>query len=386
MPRRAALLLALTALTATLVGVPPAAAVVTCTAPCVDSVTVNGGALPSGYAVTAVANNFDTEHQVLWNVTGPNSGDPYELGAAARDDTWVIKIDTGTVVPRVAFTHGDNVTIDRTADGDGSYHVTITASPEQLTGVCNQSSWPWTCPPTATQQWDGYLDGQLTDYGSWEDTAQRDAMYGMDFATNVAATSSPPEITGDASTGVDQLLIRLAAPHFLMDGTTVFHGFVHLRIPNAFLRNAYGIDDPATLTTAGLDPELSGSGGTVTVTPESDGDALLVDATNLTFSARALRLHLGATQPRKPTGLRAKRKTAHKAKLHFHASVPRGSKVTGYQARCEARHSSAHVTAKGHRSPIKVTGLQSGVAYVCQVRAKSQAGKGPWSAKAKLKK
>jgi hypothetical protein len=323
------------------------------------------------------------ENLLLWSVSSIATGN--DLGAAARTDVWVITIDTGSVIPRVIFTHGGAVAVTRTDDGDGTYHATITASPILLTGGCDQSAWPWTCDSPASQQWDGYLDGTITDYGSWDDVAQRSAMWGMNFATNVAATSLPPEITSDATTGVDQLLIRLANAHLQSDGTTVFHGFVHLRIPNAFLRNAYGIDDPATLTSAGLDPELSGSGsGTVTVTPEADGAALLVDATNLTFSARTLRLHQGALKPHRPTQLTAKRKAAHRAKLRFHASTARGSKVTGYLARCVG--GSDKVLAKRHGSPVKVKGLRAGVAYDCRVRATSKAGKSPWSHRVRVRK
>jgi Fibronectin type III domain len=375
--RRAALLLALTALTTTALVAPPPASATSCTAPCIESFTVNGATPDPAYDVTVQPAGADGEHQLLWNVT--KSGD-FELGAAARNDVFSFTIDTGTVVPRVAFTHGGDVAVTRTVDveHDGTYHVTITASPILLTGECNQSAWPWTCPSTATQQWDGYLDGEITDYGSWDDVAQRSAMWGMNFATNIAATSVPPEIASDPTTGVDQLLVRLANPHYESNGTTVFHGFVQLRIPNSFLREAYGIDDPTTLTSAGLDPELTGTGGTVTVTQESGDAALLVDATGLTFSARTLRLHQGVIKPGKPTHLKAKRKAAHRAKLRFHASTARGSKVTGYKARCVAP--SGKVKAKGHASPVKVTGLQAGVSYVCQVRAKSKAGKSHWSA------
>jgi hypothetical protein len=377
--RRAALLLALTLPMTALVAPPPASAV-GCSAPCIDSVTLDGVDPGSGYIETATAYNPPGgEHQVLWSVT-TDTGDQ-DLGAPARAGDWVIKINTGPVVPRVVFTHGGAVSVTRTdaPDVNGNYHVTIKASPIRLTGDCDQSTWPWTCDPTATKQWEGYLDGEITDYGSWDDVAQRSAMWGMNFSTNIAATSIPPEIAFDPTTGVDQLLIRLANPHYLKASTTEFHGFAHLRIPNSFLREAYGIDDPTTLTSAGLDPELGGTGsGTVTVTQEAGDGALLVDATGLTFSARTLRLHQGVIKPRRPTHLKAKRKAAHRAKLHFHASTARGSMVTGYKASCVA--GSDKVTAKGHASPLKVTGLQAGVAYVCRVRAKSKAGKSHWSA------
>jgi hypothetical protein len=76
----------------------------------------------------------------------------------------------------------------------------------------------------------------------------------------MAATGLPPEIVNDPTTGAPQLLVRLANPHFRQDGSTVFHGFAHQRIPNAFLREVYAIDSPATLTTSGLAPVVTGRG------------------------------------------------------------------------------------------------------------------------------
>jgi hypothetical protein len=256
--------------------------------------------------------------------------------------------------------------------------VTITANPVLLVGTCDQTSWPWTCPSTADTQWDGYLDGELTDYQAWSDVAQRDSMYGMNYASNVSATSLPPEIVSDPTTGEQQILVRLANPHFEQDGTTVFEGFVHQRIPNAFLQTVYGIDDPSTLTSSGLTPVVSGTPtGTFSVTQESGGDAMLVDATDLTFSARKLLIHRGVVTPTVPIHVTAHRISTAGGRLGFTASKARGSRITGYAARCV--HGTAVRTGSGKVSPVAVGQLKPGVGYQCRVKALSKDGPSVWS-------
>jgi hypothetical protein len=349
--------------------------------PCVESASRNGVGITSSDPTWTV---------YIANITGTGSNDfqwmiwkngGFDLGAAALGDTWVIHIDTGTEVPRVAFTHGDNVTIDRALHGDGTYHVTVTATPVVMTGDCDQSSWPWTCPMVATREWSGYLDGEISDYGSWGDATERNSIYGMNYASDVAATGLPPQVVADPATGTQQIVIDLANPHFRMDGVTVFQGFVHQRIPNAFLHTVYGIDDPATLTGSGLVAAVSGSAagsGTITVSQEPSGDAMLVDITGLTFSARKLRIERGVITPTRPTGVSAVRTSATAGKVRFTRSSARGSRIVGYAARCA--HGSSVKTAVGPSSPIVVTGLSRGVPYSCQVKARSKAGVSLWSA------
>ena len=87
----------------------------------------------------------------------------------------------------------------------------------------------------------------------------------------------------------------------------------------------------------------------------------------------------------RPKGLRTHRTSAHRAKLTFHRARPRGSKLTGYQGRCKKKHLPT-VKARSKRTTIHLRGLKARTSYVCQVRAKSKAGYGHWSAKKKLRK
>jgi hypothetical protein len=352
-------------------------------APCIVSASVNGTTVDetdTDYDLTLLHSTAGGSNDLLWTVQREGGGDPYELSpTGSLSDVWVITIDAGTIEPRVAFIHGDDVTVARAGN-----QITITASPITITGECDQGVWPWTCPGTATTQRDVYLDGSVTDYGVWDNVAQRKAMLGMNYATNVSATSLPPEIVNDPSTGEEQLLIRLANPHFQMDGSTVFTGFAHLRIPNAFLKKAYGVDDPATLTGSGLAPSVGGpsaGSGTATVAPDPAGGAMLVDITGLTFSHRLVRIKRGVITPTKPKDLRARRMGGSGAKLKFDPATARGSRIKRYEARCT--QGSDVAVDRGRRSPLRVGGLGGG-SYTCRVRALSKAGPGKWSARDRI--
>jgi hypothetical protein len=348
--------------------------------PCIVSATLNGSTITSSdptYDIFVSDPPGTVSHEAFWLISTATG----ELGADSLDDVWVVQFDMGPIVPRVAFTHGNDVTIVRTPDGGGSYHVTVTATPVVILGECDQSAWPWTCPTTATQDWNGYLDGEISDYEVWSDIAQRNSVYGMNFSSNVAATGLPPEIVNDPTTGAERLLIRLANPHFRMDGSTVFVGFIHQRIPNAFLHEVYAIDSPSTLTTSGLDPIVTGpvaGSGTVSVTEEGGGGAMLVNATGMTFSTRRLLINRGVITPTKPLSVHARRLGPNSGRLRFDPATPRGSRITGYRARCA--HNASVVLATGSASPLTVTGLRHGAGYDCRVTALSRAGPGTPSA------
>ena len=348
----------------------------------VESVLMDGAAVPVEYELSVTCDALGGSQDVRWNVTKNGS---YDLGAAARTQVWSMRIDTGNVVPRVTSTHGGAVTVERSRTGDGHWHVDISAKPVLMLGECDQSVSPWTCPSVATQQWDGLLSGEITDYGSWEDAAQRAAFYGMDFASNIAASTIPPQIVADSVSGADMISLELANPHFLKsDPTQVFKGYVKTRIPNAFLKEVYGVDSPASLTSAGLAPTLSGSGsGSLTVV--DTGTALVVYGTDMSFSRRVLRVHRGTITPTRPTGLTTRRTGSTTAKLSFTASKSRGAKVTGYQARCTARVGTHVVTdTETNTPPQYISGLRRGVAYDCKVRGTSKAGPGPYTAVVRL--
>lgn len=354
-------------------------------APCISSATAGGVAItPSDpkYYPTVLLSTSGGSHDLLWQVQDKTGPDPYDLGAADRSVQFVITIDTGTTNPRVAFTFGHDVTVNRAGDGDGTYHVTITAHPIQLqdNSGCVTNLWPWVCPTPAMQR-EGYLGGQVTDFNAWTDASQRDSFQGMNLSTNIEVTSIPPEISTDAS-GNPALLIRMASAHFMADGSTVFYGFEHIRIPNAFLRVVYGIDYPSTLTGVGLVPTGAGPGAVITVHQEAGDDAMLVDITNMTFSAHLVKVKRGTITPTRPQNVHAARTTIRRGTLKFGSAKPRGSRITGYTGRCVS--GSSVLTAKAASAPIVVTGLLPDRAYACQVRASSKAGPGWWSGKVTL--
>lgn len=362
------------------VGAPPAAAAgdgpwcATAPAPCILSASVNGAPVDAANATWDVVLFTGPPGHVrvnVWTEAGSN-----ELGVPdSLDDDWVITVRTAGIVPRVVFAYGADVSVTRSLSPN---QVTVAATPVILTDndECNPI-WPWSCPETASNQFDGYLDFEIFNYREWSDVSQRESMYGMDYWTNVGLTSVPPEIVNDPDTGLERLLIRLANHHYYVGGSEVFQGFAHLRIPNKFLKQTYGIDDPSSLTSAGLDPTVSGGGETVVVMQEPGGGAMLVDITDLTFSRRLVRINRGTITPTKPRNLVAKRTSPTRGKLVFDRAKRRGSRIKHYLGRCE--RGSSVVTATARRSPIVVTGLVPRKAYECRVRAVSKAGPGGWA-------
>jgi hypothetical protein len=378
-----------------------------------DGVTMKGDPnwLLSGQSFT-LDGAKEISFAIQYDADGAGAGSPgYDLGFAALDDTFVIRIDTGTTVPRLVTGKGTGVTTNRIDDGDGTYQVQITARPVTVSGQCDQSTWPWTCWEWATWpdgaengQWDGTLDGVVSDFGQWTDAAQRDAMYGMDYWTNVAATDVPPQVRQDPSDPDHYFLqVDLANRRFLEDGSTLVQGTGRMRIPNSFLQLAYGIPNPATMTGSSLVGTLSGSGsGTINVYQNAAGTAMMVDFDGVTFpaattpharsaraaatsSVRVLKVKRGVIVPTRPGNVHAQRVTAHRAKLVFDPASARGARITGYLARCVRLNGSGALAAGASGSPVVVTRLAAGRAYDCRVRATSKAGAGPWSPPVRLR-
>jgi hypothetical protein len=376
----------------------PSTPVVACATPgprpCIISVTRDGVTPDVAYEVSGTTYTIEGSRYVSFNVT---KNGQYDMGFAELSAVWSVKLDMGDLVPRVVTGKGQDTTVVRKNDG-GNYTVTVTGRPVTISGQCDQSAWPWTCPewaadpnPVENQQWDSAFGAEITDYGVWDDAEQRRAMYGMNYFTNVAATSVPPEITHDPTTDTDYLLIRMANRRYLEDGTTLVQGSGELRIPNAFLRLAYGVPNPELMTGSSL--SVSGTaGGVVTVTQESGDDAMLVDISGLEFpdvtspramaratgsSAKLVRIKRGAITPTRNRITKDVRVSGTKARLVFTKSKARGAKVTGYTARCS--RTGHTVTIQGRFDTIVVTGLTPGKSYKCQVRAKSKAGPSRWS-------
>jgi hypothetical protein len=330
----------------------------------------------SGQAFT-----LDGSHEI--GVALVHNGDS-ELGSGSLDDVVVVDLLTGSLTPRLVTGKGRDTSVVRSGSGSAQ-EVVVTGTPVIVSGQCDQSVDPWVCPeysgsdPELDREWVGTFDFNVSDYGSWSDPAQREAFYGMNYFTNVAATSVPPEIVDDPTTSAQMLLIRLANRHYRSDGTTVVKGHGELRIPNAFLEEVYGIPDPATMSGTSLAPSLSGSGpGTVTSAQETGNKAMLVTYDNVEFSARKLRVLTGVIKPTRPTQVSATRTALRRGSVDFDPSKARGAKVTGYVGRCVATRGEQVVTATSENI-LHFTGLRGGVAYDCTMRAQSKAGPSRWS-------
>jgi hypothetical protein len=387
-------------------------------APCIESVTVNSGAITTPFSYIAWYDDTNPSKNIYFFAQKDGTGG--NLGFSALTDTWRVVIFVGNwEIPRVTHGKAQNVKVTRTHATDG-YTVTISGNPVTVSGQCDSSGtycpedWVTGLPGGFNnRQWDGYFDFYITDYGAWNNASQRADFYGMNYFNNIAHTELPPQIVTPADPSIPPyLLVNAANRRFLQDGTTLVNGHAELRIPNQFLRDVYGVPDPASMTSSGV--TVTGDGGaTVDVFQEAGADAMIVHIDGMHFpnvsgsaptpfagpqsessttmlattkkSLRHLKYKVGTITPTRPTNVHAKRVAAHRAKITFDRSRSRGAKVTGYLVRCVMRHGSAVVKVAGRNSPIVVKGLAAGRVYDCRVRAKSKAGPSHWSVRVKLR-
>jgi Fibronectin type III domain len=348
-------------------------------APCIVSVSRDGVDVPDNSPDWDVSvygsKNSDGEYLAQWDIEAlPASGSYVDMGTAETAHTWSVTINMGTHDPRVTDSYADDATIVRSTDVNSRNLVTITGTPVTM-GVndeCDTSVAPASCPAQAGQDVT-YFGGDIGDFGQWSDAAQLNDFDGMDSWTNIEETSVPPLISGDPATVVEQL----SNSHKLADGS-VAHGDYHIVLPDAFLEDM-GVDDPTTIGTDGIAATIGS--GTATITPGAT--SVQVDVTGITFSPRTLKLARGTVTPTRPSGVTAKRVSTFRAKVTFTRSKVRGSAIRGYQGRCQAAHHPSKLVT-GSKSPLTIVKLHPRTAYTCQVRATSRAGKGKWSATAKL--
>ncbi|MBV9487076.1 MAG: fibronectin type III domain-containing protein [Frankiaceae bacterium] len=372
-------------------------------APCISSVTRAGSAITSSDSTWDISGTYftlDGASEVQWNVSkvgaavhDPATNENYSsMGPEEAGTAWSVTFDLGTaVIPRVTSTYGDAVDVTRVFNTDGTFDVTVAGNvvTQSANAECdvNTPSGVASCPVQASADVT-YFGGEVSDFGQWEDAGQRNDFYGLDTWTNVEVTYIPPTINGDPL----QIIEPLANSYKLATGA-VFSGFYHVVIPNAFLVDM-GIDDPSSIDPAGVDAQI----GTGSVAVHPGASSVQVDATGITFppttspaltpAAKAhahsqqLKVKRGTITPKVPLRVKAKRSSAHKAKVKFGKVKPRGSKINGYQARCVAHHQPTR-KGKTKHSPVTVKHLARGHTYKCQVRAKSKAGYGKWSKKDK---
>lgn len=373
--------------------------------PCVASFTRNG--VPAaGFGFVASAYTVDGGAHVRF--TASKDGDD-DLGTAELDDTFAVTIDMGSVVPRVATGFARDVDVRRSRSRTtGRWSITVEGRPVTLSGQCAQNVTPWVCPeadvatsaPFNNKQWNALFDTEITDYGMWDDVAQRNAMFGLDSFDNIAASSVPPDIRYDGATDAYYLQVALANRRFLADGTTLVRGRAELRIPHAFLKLAYGVPDPTTMTGTSLEVTGGGSTSVTTITQEPGGQAMRVLVDRLTFpevgvadgtyrtaraaasSMKVVRVERGVVTPARPRIAAARRLSPTKARLTHAGAKARGARITGYRARCAGGGDRVVVQGKGSR--LVVRGLTAGTVYRCQVRALSKAGPSAWSPRRKV--
>ena len=350
--------------------------------PCVVSATFDGSTLTASdanYDVYAVLATPGGANDVLWGIEPANGGPPDLTAGLGAEAGVTIKT---SVIPRVIDGFGTSMSYTRSGPGGGGmYTVTITGQPVKVSDQSNCTFPPG--GPTCTGNAPGssaIFQGEIDDYNytSYSDPSYPaglvDSFYGMDMWTNIAETGLPPNII--QSNGQNELELDLADYHFEHDGTTLVHGDFYLRIPETFLSTLWGIDDPSTLATDGLNASIGAGGGTLTVTVEPGNTGVQVKITGMTFSRRKLKIKLGVVTPRAPTHIAVHRAGRFSAKVTFRAAKPRGQKVTGYALRCAPNGGGSALTVKGRRSPLVLKHLGDPEGYRCTLRARSKAGYG----------
>jgi len=241
---------------------------------CIVSATYDGTPLSYGSPAYAVWASFyaipgDTAHTVQWSVQPKTAGDL----SAALGHTFSMTIRTN-VIPREIDGFGGSMTYTRSGPSAGEYQVTITGQPVSVTDQsgCTYPPGGPTCSPVAPGPSSVILSGEIDDYNykNYADPSYPaglvDSFDGKQSYTNIVETGSPPNLM--QVNGQNELEIDMADHHYLQDGTTVVHGDFYMRIPETFLSTYWGINDPSTLATDGLNASVGAGGGTLTVTVE----------------------------------------------------------------------------------------------------------------------
>lgn len=356
-------------------GIDPAEWCVNHAPPCVVSASRDGVAITKDdatYAVSAAGSlQPNGEFLTQWSIADAQiKGTFATLAPTDAGIQFSITVDVGKHQPRVTDEYAGDASV--TVNQVGSdWEVTIsgTAVEQGVNADCDAVA--WTCPVNETNTIVAF-QGEIGDWQQWSDSAQWSDFNGLSQWTNAELTEIPPQITGNPFTITEDI----GNSHEL--NGTVFQGFWDAVLPNAFLVDM-GINDPATLTSAGISASVGT--GTVTVTPGPSSTEISI--TGITFSRRIVHIKRGTITPAAPLFLRTRRASAKAGYLSFHAARPRGSFVRSYQGRCWAKHRTTRF-GTARRSPVKVTGLVGGVSYMCQVRAKASVGYGPWSRSRKL--
>src|SRR3984885_7553076 len=272
--------------------------------PCVVAASRAGVAIPEDdttFAVSASGSlQSDGEFLTQWSIALANGGGTYAtLAPTDAGVPFSITVDVGKHDPRVLDEYAGGVSVTKAFNRRvGTWDVTVsgTAVEQGVNADCNAVA--FTCPENETNTIVAF-QGEIGDWQQWADSAQWNDFNGLDQWTNVELTEIPPQITGNPFAISEQL----ANSHEL--NGELFDGSWNAVLPNAFLVDM-GINDPSTLTSAGISASVGT--GTVTVTPGASSTEIAI--TGITFSRRTVHIKRGSITPNAPAGLKTRRASA----------------------------------------------------------------------------
>lgn len=364
--------------------------------PCLRSVEVAGelaGWSATGSAGTVVGNGSWVLDTVVDEDLGPDEP-PVTMTFAMRG-----------IVPRVVVVRGAESRVTRLDDEPGHYETVVHGRPVPMTGTCSGTpgNGDLVCGEVESggegfvEEWAGRFGALVTDarFAVVETGERKDrddpeglvarvraALTGLDVETDAAAVAPLPTVS---VVGKPRIEWVFGNRQYDSRGG-LWKGRFSMMVPEEFLRTGLGIPDPASLRPVGLASSLTGRGqGEVVVVRE--GTAMRVTATGITYprAERALRVALGNIKPTRPAKVKTMRTGPRKAKITFRAAAPRGAQVIGYKAKCTAGKHKVTATSKAAKTKVVAKKLRKNTRYTCQVRASTEAGQGPWSAKKKVK-
>lgn len=375
--------------------------------PCVTAFSRNGSAVAEGGAYVVQLNTpqpLDGGTYVNWQVV-----DSSGASTLAPGDTWSVTLDMGSMKPRYTegYSGGTVVTRGGTA---GAYTVTIEGRSVRMAESC-KDEYPPVCqnptPFASTATWrgvSGAFNGEIWDLeGDGGDASWRN---GYDRSQSVDGVNDP-DFAPTSDGGYRFSTETYNAATYDDDGSPAtapkaFRGEFKFRLPYSLMRQRLGVPDPDTLPVSLLSGTTSGSGidGTWTITKDASARVFYAEVVGVTYpdtvsgrtflraasktQVRTLRVKRGVIVPFAPRSVSAVRTTTSRGRLSYAAARARGARPTGYSVRCVNLAGTHVVTASDTASPTVVTGLRTGKAYDCRVRAKSKAGPGIWSAKVRL--
>lgn len=344
--------------------------------PCFASITKNPDTSPvvlhqSDVGVEQIGGTtYMLDGARYWTFSIQDDTGHFDLNTA---DVYEVVLDIGSGNPGETFMRGQNVVVGRDTSVAGHHTVTIKMNPVPVSYTFSGCNGNGTCPMRPDVEATGYYEAYIDNLGYLTDPADEAAMQGWDLVASTDWISSPPTLDYATHT----FLIDAANAHCANPGPATcvpFVGGVSMTFPFAMLSGLYEVDDPASLTASAFTISGAGSAASTDVSVDPTGHVVHVDISGMTFSKHHLKV-VGDMRPGGVRNLKAIRVSGTVGKLKFDPAKPHGSKIRGYVARCTSA-SGLVASGKSDGSPLKVTGLASGVKYHCVLQAKSHFGLG----------